>query len=198
MHWDDDVQYLKGVGPKRAEKFAHLGIHTVGDLLCLYPRGYIDYSNPLPVATAPYGTPCTVRAEVLHKTPPVRISGGRTMARVQCADDTGALELVFFNNPYVLDKLAIGEEYLFYGKVGGAFTQREMVAPTFVPAAGGGAPAPLYPLGGGLKNHEVAKPAEHALQVLEDLTDPLPPQLLEKYRLPGKLQALRMLHRPAG
>ena len=54
MRADTPVQYLKGVGPKTAEKFARLGVATVEDLLGLYPRRYVDYSNPAPVAAAPF------------------------------------------------------------------------------------------------------------------------------------------------
>lgn len=196
MKWADSIQYLKGVGPKRAEKLAKLEIATAGDLLCLFPRGYIDYSHPSPVASAPYDLACAVKARVLEKSPLRRISGGRTMLRVLCEDDTADLALVFFNNPYVADKLELGREYVFYGKVGGNFGQREMIAPSFLTAGADAALVPLYPLTAGLKNHEVAKPVANALAAVEDIPEPLPPGVLEKYHLPNRREALAMIHRP--
>lgn len=198
MKWNDSIQYLKGVGPKRAEKLEKLDIATAGDLLGLFPRGYIDYSKPTPVAAAPYDVACAVRARVVQKQPMRRISGGRTMLRVLCEDDSADLTLTFFNNPYVADKLVPGQEYLFYGRVGGGFGQREMVSPTFLPAGADAPLTPLYPLTAGLKNHEVAGPVRNALALVEDVPEPLPAELLEKYRLPDRRRALAMVHRPAG
>ena len=51
---NSDIQYLKGVGPAYAKKFARLGIYTIRDLLLHYPRRYIDYSQPYTVVSAPF------------------------------------------------------------------------------------------------------------------------------------------------
>ena len=53
-----DIRYLKGVGEKRAAQLTRLGIRTVDDLLGFYPRDYVDYSHPYPVAGAPYDEMC--------------------------------------------------------------------------------------------------------------------------------------------
>ena len=91
MRWEDSIQYIKGVGPQRAAKFEKLGIRTLGDLLELYPRGYIDYSNPVEIAAAPYDVACAVKAEVISTGALVRLPGGRTMFKVQCADESAGL-----------------------------------------------------------------------------------------------------------
>lgn len=78
---NDSVQYLKGVGPAFAKKFEKLGIVTIRDLLLCYPRKYIDYTQPYTVVSAPYDVDCCVRATVLQKEPPRRITGGRVMNR---------------------------------------------------------------------------------------------------------------------
>ena len=71
---DTPVRYLKGVGPKTAERFEKLGIVTLADLLCHYPRRYIDFSKPYSIAEAPADTECVVKAEVFAK------PGGRIFA----------------------------------------------------------------------------------------------------------------------
>ena len=58
---DTPVRYLKGVGPKTAERFEKLGIVTLADLLCHYPRRYLDFSKPYTIATAPLDTECVVK-----------------------------------------------------------------------------------------------------------------------------------------
>ncbi|MDL2324236.1 ATP-dependent DNA helicase RecG [Ruminococcaceae bacterium OttesenSCG-928-A16] len=196
MQWNTDIQYLKGVGPKRAAQFGKMGIATVGQLLGLYPRTYIDYSNPTPLASAPYDMPCAVQAEVLSKSAGVRVSGGRSLFKVQCADDTAGLTLTFFNNPYAVKKLEVGQEYLFYGKVGGGFAGREMIAPTFLPASSNAPLTPVYPLTEGLNNYAVSTCVKNALALLQEIPDPLPEFLLKKYRLPTKAEALRKVHNP--
>ena len=117
---NDSVQYLKGVGPAFAKKFEKLGIHTIRDLLLCYPRKYIDYTQPYTVVSAPYDTDCCVRATVLQKEPPRRITGGRVMSRVLAADDSGILTLTWFNAAYAADNLTVGESYYFEGRIGGA------------------------------------------------------------------------------
>lgn len=196
MKWEDSIQFLKGVGPKRAEKLAKLNIVTVGDLLSQYPRNYIDFSSPVPLAQAPYDAACAVRAEVLEKTPLRRISGGRTLLKVFCADETARLTLIFFNNPYVADKLEPGQEYVFYGKVSGSLYEREMTAPQFIPAGTEKPLAALYSLTAGLKNHEMARPIANALQAIQQVPEALPEFLREKYELPDHLKALHMVHLP--
>ena len=62
-----DIRYLKGVGEKRAAQLARLGIRTVDDLLGFYPRDYVDYSHPYPVAGAPYDVKCVVRYRIRQK-----------------------------------------------------------------------------------------------------------------------------------
>ena len=123
------VQYLKGVGPKTAEKFEKLGIYTLTDLLCHYPRRYVDYSKAYSPAEAPLNTDCIVKAEVYAKAGKRRISGGRTLERVTAGDETAALELSWFNNPYTAEKLEVGQTYYFQGMVTGTLLRKQMINP---------------------------------------------------------------------
>ena len=126
---NDSVQYLKGVGPAFAKKFEKLGIVTIRDLLLCYPRKYIDYTQPYTVVSAPYDMDCCVRATVLQKEPPRRITGGRVMNRVLAADDSGILSMTWFNASYAANNLVVGETYYFEGRIGGTLTRREISHP---------------------------------------------------------------------
>lgn len=79
---DTPVRYLKGVGPKTAERFEKLGILTLSDLLCHYPRRYLDFSKPYSIAEAPSDTECVVKAEVFAKPGGRILPGGRRMERI--------------------------------------------------------------------------------------------------------------------
>lgn len=122
---NSDIQYLKGVGPAYAKKFAKLGIYTIRDLLLHYPRRYIDYSQPYTVVSAPFDVDCCVKATVLQRDPDRRIKGGRMLSHVLAGDDTGMLALSWFNAPYAAEKLEPGTEYYFEGRVGGMMTRRK-------------------------------------------------------------------------
>lgn len=96
---DTPVRYLKGVGPKTAERFEKLGIVTLADLLCHYPRRYMDFSKPYSIAEAPCDTECVVKAEVFAKPGGRILPGGRRMERITTGDDVSSLEITWFNNP---------------------------------------------------------------------------------------------------
>ena len=195
---DSSIQYLKGVGPAFAKKFEKLGVTTIRDLLLCYPRKYIDYTKPYTVVSAPYDVDSCVRATVLQKEPVRRIKGGRALVRVLAADDSGVLGLSWFNTPYVADKLIIGQTYYFEGRIGGTMTRRELLHP-LVRTEAQVADCPfvaVYPGTDGLPASRHASCAHAALAFADQLVDPLPPELLTRYRMPAKAQAVRGIHAP--
>lgn len=185
---DSSIQYLKGVGPAFAKKFEKLGITTIRDLLLHYPRRYIDYSKPYTVAAAPYDVDCCVKATVLQRDPDRRVKGGRMLSHVLAADDTGVLALSWFNAPYAAQKLQPGETYYFEGRIGGTMTHRELLHPLIrTEAQVAACPLlPVYPSTEGLAATRLTSCVQTALAYVEELGDPLPPDLLVKYRMPAK------------
>ena len=196
---DTPVRYLKGVGPKTAERFEKLGIVTLADLLCHYPRRYIDFSRPYSIAEAPPDTECVVKAEVFAKPAGRILPGGRRMERITAGDDVSSLEITWFNNPYATQKLELGQEYYFEGIVTGGMLRRQMVNPQVRTAAQITA-APFeagYPQTEGLSSTVIAKCIRQLLPHAELLPDPLPEEMLKKYRLLSKADAVRAIHCPA-
>ena len=196
---DTPVRYLKGVGPKTAERFEKLGIVTLADLLCHYPRRYIDFSKPYSIAEAPADTECVVKAEVFAKPGGRILPGGRRMERITAGDDVASLEITWFNNPYATQKLKLGQEYYFQGIVTGGMLRRQMVNPQ-VRTAEQIKASPfeaVYPQTEGLTSNAIAKCVRQLLPHAELLPDPLPPEMLAKYRLLSKADAVRAIHCPA-
>ena len=196
---DTPVRYLKGVGPKIAERFEKLGIVTLADLLCHYPRRYIDFSKPYSIAQAPADTECVVKAEVFAKPGGRILPGGRRMERITAGDDVSSLEITWFNNPYAAQKLQLGQEYYFQGIVTGGMLRRQMVNPQ-VRTAEQIKASPfeaVYPQTEGLTSNAIAKCVRQLLPHAELLPDPLPPEMLAKYRLLSKADAVRAIHCPA-
>ena len=196
---DTPVRYLKGVGPKTAERFEKLGILTLSDLLCHYPRRYLDFSRPYSIAEAPADTECVVKAEVFAKPGGRILPGGRRMERITAGDDVSSLEITWFNNPYAAQKLELGQEYYFQGIVTGGMLRRQMVNPQVrTDAQVKSSPfEAVYPQTEGLTSSAIAKCVRQLLPHAELLPDPLPSEMLKKYRLLSKADAVRAIHCPA-
>ena len=196
---DTPVRYLKGVGPKTAQRFEKLGILTLADLLCHYPRRYVDFTQSYSIAQAPAETECVVKAEVYAKLGGRMLPGGRQMERLTAGDGVSTLEVTWFNNPYAIKKLEIGQEYFFQGLLTGGMLRRQMVNPQVRTAAQITA-APLeavYPQTEGLSSTVIARCIQQLLPHAELLADPLPAEMRRKYRLPDKADAVRAIHCPA-
>ena len=196
---DTPVRYLKGVGPKTAERFEKLGILTLSDLLCHYPRRHLDFSKPYSIAEAPADTECVVKAEVFAKPGGRILPGGRRMERITAGDDVSSLEITWFNNPYAAQKLELGQEYYFQGIVTGGMLRRQMVNPQVrTDAQVKSSPfEAVYPQTEGLTSSAIAKCVRQLLPHAELLPDPLPSEMLKKYRLLSKADAVRAIHCPA-
>ena len=196
---DTPVRYLKGVGPKTAERFEKLGILTLSDLLCHYPRRYLDFSKPYSIAEAPADTECVVKAEVFAKPGGRILPGGRRMERITAGDDVSSLEITWFNNPYAAQKLELGQEYYFQGIVTGGMLRRQMINPQVrTDAQVKSSPfEAVYPQTEGLTSSAIAKCVRQLLPHAELLPDPLPSEMLKKYRLLSKADAVRAIHCPA-
>ena len=97
---DSNIQYLKGVGEKRAEALAKLGIFTVGDLLRYYPRTYRDLSKIKNISDTVLDEECCVKAIVDKKPVGAKIRKGLTLFKTRVTDGTGVLNITIFNNKF--------------------------------------------------------------------------------------------------
>ncbi len=192
------ITKLSGIGEKRASLFRKLGINTVGDMVAYYPRNYDNWSDVTEIAEVKPGERYVVRGEVATPVSNIRISGGRTMAKLSIRDDTGYLNLVFFNNKYISSMLRYGEEYLFMGKVAYDNYGYQMTSPEFSNASTSDTITPIYNLTAGLTNRILIKAAKEALSMLpENIRDPLPEDIRSRYDLCDLSFALHSIHFPS-
>lgn len=189
-----EITYLKGVGPKRAELYKKLGIETVEQLTELYPRDYIDFTNIVKVSDAETGDACAIRAVVVKKTAPFSEYAKTALYKAELADDTGRITAVFFNTKYSFEKLEIGREYLFYGKIGGDLVRKQILSPLFVSPEEKGL-FPKYPLTAGLTNNMISANVRTALTIVKH-EDRLPQEIRERFGLLGAEDAVRKIHFP--
>ena len=196
----DPVTLLKGVGPARAKQLENLGIRTLGDLICHFPRGYEDRTKLVPIEKLEPDVPACFRAMVMNTPRLSHIRKGLDIAKVQVADTTGRLSLTFFNNRYVTDLLQYGREYIFYGAVSGDFIGYNMTNPVFEPVEAPGVTTrqvlPIYPLTAGLSNQVLLKLVRQALSVCDPPAEVLPREIREKYEILPAEEAYRVIHQP--
>uniref|UniRef100_UPI004025B2D2 ATP-dependent DNA helicase RecG n=1 Tax=Candidatus Fimenecus sp. TaxID=3022888 RepID=UPI004025B2D2 len=197
MDFSTEIQYLKGVGPARAEAFSKLGVDTVGALLRFYPRAYEDWSRVVPIREAPVDTECCIRAVVSYTPSKVRLPGGRLLSKTSVTDGIGILNLVFFNNKFIDSMLKEGEEYLFFGKITvDKHGIRQMVSPLISKGEDKDRIRPVYPQTADVSSKLTEKCTMQALEGCKEIPDFMPSEILEKNDLCSLDYAIRNIHFP--
>ena len=95
-----NVQYIKGVGEKRAQLFNKLGIFCVDDLINYYPRKYENWNNTVTVDQAPYNEPCFIKATMITPVKESLIRKGLTLYKCNFSDGDRVIHVTIFNNKY--------------------------------------------------------------------------------------------------
>lgn len=197
MDISTDIRYLKGVGEKRAELFSKLGINSVGDLLDFYPRMYEDWSKVRKISETVVGETACIRGFITHTPYGANIRKGLTIYKSGISDGEEVMDLTIFNNKYAAEALKEGEEYVFFGKVGGNLYKREMTNPAFASAEGGDRIRPIYSSTQSLSTKIIEKTVRTAIDALKDsLEETLPDNLRQKYNLSSLVFALENVHFP--
>lgn len=191
-----DIQYLKGVGDKRARLFHKLGIFVVGDLVRYYPRTYEDWSVTTPAAQAPEGTTVCVQATMVTPMRTHLIRKGMTLYKADFTDGETLIHVTLFNTKFLAEKLRMYQDYLLLGKVERNFTTVQMSAPKIEPLTAGRI-HPIYTQTGSLNANLIAKAVDYALAHMAPLPDTLSPALREKYGLEDLDTAVRHIHFPS-
>ena len=135
-------------------------------MINFYPRTYEDWSNIKHIDELEYGETVCIKAVVATSVNDTRISGGRIISKTAVYDETGSIQLVFFNNKYISSMLRQGGEYFFYGKISSDSYGMQIVSPTFAPAVKGTQIRPIYRQTAGLPSKSVESAVRQALSML--------------------------------
>ena len=196
-----DVRYIKGIGEQRAKALAKLNIFTLRDLISYFPRAYDDRRSARKISQLQDGESACVEAMIASTPTLHRIRKGMELVKVRVVDDSGALDLVFFNQVYMRDNLRAGDTYTFYGKAEGEGRRKSMANP-IVEKEGSrtvtGRIVPVYPLTAGVTSNLLVRSVEQGLAACRDLLpDVLPDEVRRAHSLSHIGYAYDKIHFPA-
>ncbi len=201
LNWADPTSYIHGLTTQQRRVLSKLDVETVGDLLSILPRRYDDYSQLVPIAEIPIGESVTIRARVkqLKKLPTFRKR--IVMIRGLLEDDSGTIAITWFNQPWMLEQVKIGDEIYVSGtvrlhpKYGRSFTSPIWESANQETVAAGNI-APVYPLIGQVTQKTLRKIMKAVLDEFDEAPDIVPDSVLRNAKQPNLVTAIRYAHKP--
>ena len=195
-----DIRYIKGIGEARADALHKLGIFTLRDLISYFPRAYEDRTLSRPIRELIVGENACVRGMIAAEPSAHRVRGGRMLVKARAVDESGSLDLIFFNQEYRKSNLHPGETYIFFGKVEGDLIHRRMVNPILEQEGQQrltGRIMPIYPLTAGISQWLLSRAVRQGLDECRELMpDFLPDDLRREHHLCYVNYAYENVHFP--
>ena len=197
----DPITFLQGIGPKKAKLFEKLGIYTLQDLICHFPRAYEDRTQVGSISQLELDTNGSFRATVIHTGKSQHVRKGLDIVRVTVSDGHRRLPLIFFNQNYSADVLKYGERFVFYGMLRQDRGGQCMINPIYEHEDATPVQTrrilPIYPLTAGLTNNAMAKAIALAMSVCDTPAEILPPEVRQAYGIMDAARAYEAIHNPS-
>jgi len=208
LRLDTPVQYVKGIGPRRAERLAQDGVRTIADLIDHPPFRYEDRTQFRPIRSLKEdewvltrGTICSVNGSQAGRRRRISIF------EMLIKDPTGSVTLKFFNQPYLRKVYPTGTRIIVYGQIkrdsysSGSLCfmnpECEIAEEESGPSVHVGRIVPIYRKLGDLRTRTLRQIMHRAVSGLPpDMSDPLPSYLRKQYRLLPRHEALARIHFP--
>ena len=197
-----DVRYIKGIGEKKAQALNKLGVFSLYDLISYFPRKYEDRSVYKPIALTADGETVCVCALVADTPRLTRIRRGLDIVKLRAVDESGVLDVTFFNQSYAKDNLHRGESYIFYGKIEAHGARRAMTNPIYEREDGAhsvtGRIIPIYRVNAGLNQRTMLQSVRQGLDECGDLIEDVLPDVLRcRCKLVQARYAYENIHFPS-
>ncbi len=204
---DIAIQYVKGVGPRRARLFEKVGVRTVEDAFWFLPWRYDDRLQVVPIANLVPGMKATICGSVEACRSHTTARQHLVVVTVRIRDETGVIDCVFFNQPYLSSTFATGVVVLATGNVASSSkgaTACMMKGPEFeilesdaVTTEGCGRIIPIYHETHGLSSKQIRRVMQSMFQQYADrLREILPEKVRQQLGLPLLAEALPVVHQP--
>lgn len=191
-----NIQYVKGVGEKKAQLLNKLGIYSLEDLIHYYPRKYENWSETTTVANAPVDENVFIKATMITPIKESLIRKGLTLYKCNFTDGENVINVTIFNNKYLAKSLRTFDDYVLYGKVEKSFTKASMSSPQIERLENATGIHPIYPATERLNSKAIAKAVKAALERIEAIEETLSDEILNKYKLCPLDWAIKQIHFP--
>lgn len=192
-----DIEYLKGVGKAKGEKYRKLGITSPYELIYHIPRNYLDFRAYVPIMQAELNDYNVLKLTITSKNTPQRIRGKLVICNAVATDGIDTITVTVFNNVYAFHALEIGGTYYMYGKVSGNFLRREISSPVYIKSDDKVLIQPIYKLTQGLTVNMVRNDMRKALDIMHsEPFETLSDDIMQTYQLMPLMQALENIHFP--
>ncbi|WP_027868782.1 ATP-dependent DNA helicase RecG [Eubacterium sp. AB3007] len=199
MYLTDPVTILKGVGPKKAEALRQHGIETLEDLAQFFPKDYEDRRKITPLTQVRPGRAFLVKGTVVSR----RYSGNpyhrKTPLSLLLQDESGMIEIVYFNGRYLAGAFQIDQEFLFYGNVTENRGRLQMIHPESCREGSEEdvrGVLPVYSAIKGISQKEMRRFQRSAAELTARIPEWLPEHIVQSYRLASPAYALSNIHFP--
>lgn len=194
------VSALTGVGKIRAGQLEKLGIKNLGDLIYYFPRAFEKRGNIRPLSAFDSERPCAFLLTVATKVIQANIRRGLTLSKFRAFDESGSVDITFFNSPFVKDVFQVGASFRFWGKATLQKGKLQLTNPKYEPYVEG-LPlpdfVPIYPLTDGLSSKQIDKLIKAAINdVLPEIIDPIPDNIRLDNSLPTLAYSIKNAHFP--
>lgn len=199
-----NVQYLKGVGPKKAQALKKIGIETIYDLSTYYPRRYEDLSSLQTIGSLKAGETANIQGKIVAIADR-NTRRGLKLLTVMINDDTGCIQINFFNQDYLKKKFKQGMRLFVHGKIGYAYGGYGQLAVTQLisfdtendkETENHYAFMPVYTLPDYIKPKDFRNLIEQVIKTDTDFKDIVPEFIRTKYQLLPKKKAVSKIHFP--
>lgn len=195
-----DISALNGVGKVRASQLAKLGIKTVGDLIYFFPRAYEKRGDVIKLSQFDSTRSCSYLLTVASEVKTANIRRGLSISKFRAFDESGYVDITFFNSSYVKDVFHIGSTFRFWGKVIMQKNRLQMSNPKYEPYIESlSLPdfVPIYPLTEGITSKQIDKLIKSAINdILPEIIDPIPDNIRLENSLPTLSYAIKNAHFP--
>ena len=195
-----DVRYIKGIGEQRAKALNKLGIETLRHLISWFPRKYDDRRETRRIADLVPGETACVAAMIASAPTVSHIRKGMDLVKVRAVDESGVLDVTFFNQTWLKNNLIPGQTYIFYGKAEGNLLRKTMASPIVEQEGKGdftGCIVPIYPLTAGVSQLILSRSIRQGLDACADiLPDVLPDSVRQEHQLCRIGYAYENIHFP--
>lgn len=197
---NQNVRFIKGVGPSRVEILNKLNITTLEDIINYFPREYEDRGKFKNICELENEEIATIKAVLKSNVTENRIRKGMTIYKAVASDETDSILLTWFNQMFVKKSLKTLEEYVFYGKVKSGIGRKEMQSPIFEGVNDKknlGKVVPIYPLTEGITQNVLRGIIENAVNMVKgNLDETLPDKIRKENELCEINEAIEKIHFP--